>query len=629
VDKVTPLLRVNDLRIGFDLPEGRLIAADGVSFQIRRGSTVALVGESGSGKSVVSQAIMGLLPRPARILGGAILFADPEKPGTITDIVRLPVDGREMRALRGGRISIIFQEPMTSLSPLHTVGNQIREALELHRAVSAGEATELTRDMLRMVGFPDPERALKTYPFELSGGLRQRAMISMALVCHPALLIADEPTTALDVTIQAQILKLIKDLQSELNMAMLMITHDLGVVANVAEEVVVMYRGRIMESGDVDDIFRRAQHPYLKALMGAVPRFDMKPGERLKPLREITAHTGHLLADRAPTVPLDGAPMLKVDGLTKRYTIRKGGWFASTRQQVKALDDVSFTVEAGECLGLVGESGCGKTTLSKVIMRALTPDAGAVTFTDESGPTDVLALKGDDLIGFRQKLQFVFQDPFSSLNPRMTVFDIIAEPLVIHRIGDAAWRREMVAELMRLVGLDVRHLNRYPHSFSGGQRQRIGIARALALRPRMLICDEPVSALDVSIQAQVLNLLKDLKEKLGLTYLFISHNLAVVDYVADRIAVMCAGRIVELAPREALFRDPVHPYTQALLAAVPDPDLDNPLDFGRVMDGRASVPSAWPEPFTVDAGHDPGFVNLGDGHFVRADPKILSLRLAS
>jgi len=634
-DRVTPLLRVNDLRVGFDLPEGRLVAVDGVSFQIRRGGTVALVGESGSGKSVVSQAIMSLLPRPARVLGGSILFADPDKPGTITDIVRLAPDGRAMRDLRGGRISIIFQEPMTSLSPLHTVGDQVGEALELHRDVSSTEARELTRDMLRLVGFPDPDRALRTYPFELSGGLRQRAMISMALVCRPALLIADEPTTALDVTIQAQILKLIRDLQQELHMALLLITHDLGVVANVAEEVVVMYRGRVMESGDVEDIFRRPQHPYLKALMAAVPRFDMAPGERLRPLREIKAETGHLLAGSADQADLvrsgaaQQAPMLSVEGISKTYSIRKAGLLGTQARQVAALDDVSFEVRRGECLGLVGESGCGKTTLSKVIMRAVGPDAGRVTFTDDDGPLDVLALQGSALTRFRRKLQFVFQDPFGSLNPRMPVFDIIAEPLVIHGIGTPAWRREMVSELMKLVGLDARHLSRYPHSFSGGQRQRIGIARALALRPPMLICDEPVSALDVSIQAQVLNLLKDLKAKLGLTYLFISHNLAVVDYIADRIAVMCAGRLVELAPREELFRNPVHPYTRALLAAVPDPSLDRPLDFSRIMDERASRPAEWPAPFTIDDDSRPAFVDLGGEHFVRADPRILNLRLAS
>ncbi len=631
-ERVTPLLRVNDLRVGFDLPEGRLVAVDGVSFQIRRGGTVALVGESGSGKSVVSQAIMGLLPRPAKILGGSILFADPDQPGTITDIVRLAPDGRAMRSLRGGRISIIFQEPMTSLSPLHTVGDQIMEALRLHRRVSTAEATELTRDMLRLVGFPEPDRALRTYPFELSGGLRQRAMISMALVCRPALLIADEPTTALDVTIQAQILKLIRDLQSELHMAVLMITHDLGVVANVAEEVVVMYRGRVMESGDVEDIFRRPEHPYLRALMAAVPRFDMAPGERLKPLREIKAETGHLLADsgdRAARATAQAAPLLAVEGVSKTYTIRKAGLLSTAPRQVMALDDVSFEVRRGECLGLVGESGCGKTTLSKVIMRAVRPDSGRVSFTDDDGTLDVLSLEGGDLAAFRRKLQFVFQDPFGSLNPRMTVFDIISEPLVIHGIGTPAWRREMVSELMKLVGLDARHLSRYPHSFSGGQRQRIGIARALALRPPMLICDEPVSALDVSIQAQVLNLLKDLKEKLGLTYLFVSHNLAVVDYIADRIAVMCAGRLIELAEREELFRNPVHPYTQALLAAVPDPNLDHPLDFARIMDERASLPAEWPAPFTIDADRRPGFVDLGGEHFVRADPRILSLRLAS
>ncbi|MBO6561928.1 MAG: ABC transporter ATP-binding protein [Nisaea sp.] len=627
---MTPLLRVRDLQVAFDLPGGELLAVNKVSFQVRAGSTVALVGESGSGKSVVSQAIMGLLPSIAEIRGGSILFADDRAKGTITDIARLKRNSREMRQIRGGRISLIFQEPMTSLSPLHTVGNQIREALELHRSVSGREANELTEEMLRMVGFPDPARAMRTYPFELSGGLRQRAMISMALICRPSLLIADEPTTALDVTIQAQILKLIKDLQAELGMAVLMITHDLGVVANMADDVVVMYRGRIMESGTRDELYRNPQHPYLKALMAAVPRFNMEPGERLVPIREIKSETGHLLA---PTCEEKKAPqhkpILKVDNLSKCFTIRKGAWLSSEESKVYALDDVSFEVKPGECLGLVGESGCGKTTLSKTIMRALSPDQGSVTYCDQDGEIDVLGLSGDALTGFRQKLQFVFQDPFSSLNPRMTVFDIVSEPLVIHGIGDDAYRREMVSELMKLVGLDARHLNRYPHSFSGGQRQRIGIARALALKPRMLICDEPVSALDVSIQAQVLNLLKDLQEQLNLTYLFISHNLAVVDYIADRIAVMCAGRLVELAPREELFRNPVHPYTKALLRAVPDPSLDNPLDFEAVMDQRCSVPSEWPAPFTVSEQTHPRLIDLGGGHFVRADESALTLRLAS
>ncbi len=627
-----PLLRVRDLKVGFDLQEGRIVAADGVSFSIRAGGTVALVGESGSGKSVVSQSIMGLLPKSATILGGSILFADPAAPGTQIDIARLGRDSRQLREIRGGRISIIFQEPMTSLSPLHTIGNQIQEALELHRDCSSREAQDLVEEMLAKVGFPDPHRALKTYPFELSGGLRQRAMIAMALVCRPALLIADEPTTALDVTIQAQILKLVRDLQDELGMAMLMITHDLGVVANVAEEVVVMYRGRVMESGSIEDLYRNPEHPYLKALMAAVPRFDMKPGERLVPIRDIKSETGHLLeaTDSKPSADLADVPIMKVDGLHKTYAIRKGGWLTSTRQTIQALDDVGFEIRRGECLGLVGESGCGKTTLSKVIMRALSPDAGSVRFIDEDGDTDVLALEGDPLIEFRKKLQFVFQDPFSSLNPRMTVFDIVSEPLVIHEIGDDAYRREMVRELMKLVGLDVRHLGRYPHSFSGGQRQRIGIARALALKPKMLICDEPVSALDVSIQAQVLNLLKDLKQELNLTYMFISHNLAVVDYIADRIAVMCAGRLVELAPRDELFRNPVHPYTRALLAAVPDPNLDNPLDFASVMDGRNSNPAAWEAPFTVDGSTQPHLIEIGEGHYVRAsDQPALTERLAS
>ncbi|MDP1750162.1 MAG: ABC transporter ATP-binding protein [Reyranella sp.] len=648
------LLRVENLTVDFGVHEGILRAVDNVSFTIPAGGTLALVGESGSGKSVCSQAIMGLLPRTATVSSGSILFEDPRTGGGQIDIAKLDRAGGEIRRIRGGQISIIFQEPMTSLSALHTVGDQIGEAVELHggsrfselhslgdqigeatrgsgRRLGRAEIDELTRDMLRMVGFPDPKRALRTYPFELSGGLRQRAMIAMALVCRPALLIADEPTTALDVTIQAQILRLIKDLQKELGMALLMITHDLGVVANVADDVVVMYRGKVVEAGELHDIFRDPQHPYLKALLHAVPRFDMAPGERLQPIREITAATGHLLKEKATTTPTPtfnpDSPVLKVRHLSKTFRIRKADTLieslmgGGTTRTIRAVNDVSFDVQRGECLGLVGESGCGKTTLSKMLMRGISADpnegAGRVVFDDWGRKVDVMTLEGKELNRFRTKLQFIFQDPFGSLNPRMTVYDILVEPLVIHGIGDDAYRREMVSELMEMVGLDRRHLSRYPHSFSGGQRQRIGIARSLALRPDMVICDEPVSALDVSIQAQVLNLLKDLQKQLGLTYLFISHNLAVVDYIADRIAVMCAGRLVELAPAGELFRNPLHPYTKALLSAVPMPDPDRRLDLGALMEGKASDPAQWPAPF-ADTGQQPLlWTEAGPGHYVR------------
>ncbi len=619
------LLEIRDLAIDFRVHNSHVKAVDGVDFRVRPGTTVAVVGESGSGKTVISQCVMGILPKVGRIARGSVLFNDR---GTTIDLAKLDPDGAPYRQVRGGRISIIFQEPMTSLSPLHTVGNQISEAVRLHQTRDEKTALDLAEDMLVRVGFPNPKKALQTYPFELSGGLRQRAMIAMALVCRPALLIADEPTTALDVTIQAQILKLLKDLQSDLGMAILLITHDLGVVANMADEVVVMYRGRVMEAGTREDIFRRPEHPYLKALLHAVPRFDMKPGEKLVPLRAIKSDLGEMVRRRnAPPErrqvnqgPAEGTAeqrgaLLQVKNLRKTYTIRKSGFLgAGAPQSVLAVDDVSFDVLRGECLGLVGESGCGKTTVSKMVMRALTPDSGAVLFEGRN----VHELQDAALFEYRRQVQFVFQDPFGSLNPRMTVADIVAEPLVIHEIGDDAGRRATVSELLRVVGLDDRALNRYPHSFSGGQRQRIGIARALALGPKLLLLDEPVSALDVSIQAQVLNLLQDLKKALGLTYVFVSHNLAVVDYMADRIAVMCAGRLVEVAPRAQLFQEPIHPYTQALLSAVPEPNIDKPLDLRALMEGRASMPDLWPAPFTVDSKTDATLIDLGGGHLVRA-----------
>ena len=625
---MSDVLQIKDLRVYLEVDAGTVKAVDGVSFRIPEGGTVALVGESGSGKSMVAQAIMSILPRVARFEGGEILFLDPKKPGSVVDITRLDPESVQVREIRGGRISIIFQEPMTALSPLHTVGNQIGEALMLHRSsLGAAERRAAVLEMLRLVGFADPVKAEHTYPFELSGGLRQRAMIAMALVCRPALLVADEPTTALDVTIQAQILQLVQSLQSELKMAMLLITHDLGIVANMAEEVVVMYHGKVVESGTLQDIFRGPRHPYLKALMRAVPRFNMAPGERLTPIREVSAPTDHLISGRGRPQGenVGGEALLTVRNLTKRFETRKTSFFGrKLAGEVRAVDDVSFHVASGECLGLVGESGCGKTTTAKMILRSATPDRGEIIYNDRGTTRNVLALQGADLFAYRRKVQFVFQDPFSSLNPRMTVQDIVAEPLVIHGVGDAEERFARVKELMTLVGLDVRYLRRYPHSFSGGQRQRIGIARALALGPELLICDEPVSALDVSVQAQVLNLLLDLKTALNLTYIFISHNLAVVHYLADRIAVMCAGRIVELAPFSELFRNPVHPYTKALLAAVPDPDLDRKLDFAALMEGKASDPRAWPAPFRLGGPDGTGsasdaiMLDIGDKHLVRA-----------
>ena len=609
-------LSVRDVAIEF-ISDGHVTTAvKNISFDLVAGRTLAVVGESGSGKSVTAQAIMGILARAGRVTGGSILYREP-KNGEITDITGLERDGEKMRELRGGRIAMIFQEPMTSLSPLHTIGDQIGEALKLHAGADQAAADQRTIELLGKVGFRDPVASLKTYPFELSGGMRQRAMIAMALVCNPAVLIADEPTTALDVTTQAQILELMRSLQREFNMAILLITHDLGVVANMADDVIVMYRGEVMERGPVQAIFRDGQHDYLKALLRSVPRFGMTEDERLLPIRAIAkpATPATVAAPAARKVP-DGRNVLSVEGVSKYFTLRSG-MFGAHKTTIQALSNVTLKVAAGRTLGLVGESGSGKEKLSKIIMRALTADEGRVVYDNGHGPVDVAGLEGEALFAYRRTVQFVFQDPFSSLNPRMTAYEILSEPLKIDGIGDADEQFETVKRLMSVVGLDVRQLRRYPHAFSGGQRQRLGLARALALKLDVLICDEPTSALDVSVQAQILNLLKDLQRELDLSILFVSHNLAVVDYMAQDIAVMCRGHIVEQAPRAELFGAPQHPYTKALLAAVPEPNLDHPLDFAKVGSGFSN-PAHWPAPYTIAPGNfHPEMVEVAPRHFVR------------
>ena len=618
-----PLLSIRDLRVRFTIHGTSLDAVRGVSFDIHPGATLALVGESGSGKSVIARAIMGLLPENADITAGKIILHDPQKGIESVDTTALDPNGRQMQNLRGGSVSLIFQEPMVSLSALHTIGDQISEALFLHRTMDRAAGLKITRDMLDIVGFQDPDKALSLYPFELSGGMRQRAMIAMALICHPSLLIADEPTTALDVTIQAQILKLIRALQGQLNMAVLMITHDLGVVANVTEEVVVLYHGEVMERAPVKALFSAPQHQYTRALLKAVPHFDMAPGERLTPLREIKAQIGGFLSHQKTSLqPSHPERILSVRNLSKSFGARASAWsLGAEAPRIRAVNDVSFDLLRGECLGLVGESGSGKSTLGKLIAHAILPDDGDIEFIDARGRHRVDSMDDAQLLGYRCKVQYIFQDPVGSLNPSMTLFDIIREPMEIHRLGGLDYQREMSSELMRLVGLDPRHLRRYPHSFSGGQRQRIGIARALALQPDFLICDEPVSALDVSIQAQVLNLMKDLQSELGLSYLFISHNLAVVDYIADRIAVMYRGEFVELAPRQSLFRQPTHPYTQTLLEAIPVADLDKPLNFDKIADPQSTSGDAqmrWPAPYAEQPGQPAQLFEIAPGHLVRA-----------
>ncbi|WP_333834861.1 ABC transporter ATP-binding protein [Rubrimonas sp.] len=537
--RASAVLSVQGLSVDFHLRTHILHAVRDVSFELRRGRTLALVGESGSGKSVTARAIMRLIDPTARMTAGRILL-DVE--GRTVDLAAMPPTGRAIRAIRGRRIGLVFQEPMSSLSPVHSIGSQIAEALRLHRGLDRRAAKAATVDLLRQVEIADPERMAARYPFEYSGGMRQRAMIAMALACEPDVLIADEPTTALDVTTQAEILDLILRLQQARGMAMLLITHDLGIVAEVAEDVAVMRYGRIVEAGPATDVLVRPRTPYARRLLDATTRLE---------------------APRPRAAPSPDAPaILSVRGLGKTFG-----------RAVRAVEDVSFDLRDGENLGIVGESGSGKTTLGRLILRVVEPTEGVVTWRSQPGrEADVRRMDRRALADFRRQVRMVFQDPYASLNPRMTIGQIVGEPLWVAGRARGAALTSRVEELLDLVGLDPAARERYPHAFSGGQRQRVVIARALALDPRVIVADEATSALDVSIRAQILDLMLSLQQRLSLSYLFISHDIAVVRYFCDRVIVMRRGRVVETGTAEQVCRDPREPYTRALISAVPSPD---------------------------------------------------------
>ncbi|MCM3179143.1 dipeptide ABC transporter ATP-binding protein [Cytobacillus horneckiae] len=536
-----PLLKVDNLRVSFISREREFEAVRGVSFEVNKGETLGIVGESGSGKSVTARSIMRLLPSPPSLLkDGDIQFLGMDMVGK---------SDKEMENIRGKDISMIFQDPMTSLNPTIRIGNQMTETMlkhnkDLSKQTAKAEAIEL----LKLVGIPNPEARYSQYPHEFSGGMRQRAMIAMALSCRPKLLIADEPTTALDVTIQAQILNLMKNMQERFGTSIILITHDLGVVAGMCDRVVVMKDGEIVEKGTTEEIFEQPKHPYTIKLLNALPKLHEK--KKAKPAPRISENIN------------PNEPLLQVRSLKQHFDMGKGN-------VLKAVDDISFFIKPGETLGLVGESGSGKSTTGRAILRLNEPTAGEILY--QGIPVNQLNTK--EMKMMRRHMQMIFQDPYASLNPRFKVLDIIGQALDIHKlVKSKAERRERVEELLEMVGLDAAHAMRYPHEFSGGQRQRIGIARALAVEPKFIVCDEPLSALDVSIQAQIVKLLDNLQQRLGLTYLFIAHDLSMVKHISDRVAVMFGGKIVELAESEELYTNPQHEYTKSLLSAIPIPD---------------------------------------------------------
>ena len=574
------MVEIDDLSIQFKTKNQIVDAVKNLSFEINRGETVAVVGESGSGKSVTALSMMRLIDfSGGRIVSGNIKFNNDH--GEILTLSEL--DQEKMRAIRGNDLSMIFQEPMTSLNPVFTIGMQVSEAIIKHQGKTKNDAYRIAKQMLELVRIPEVDKRLEQYPHQLSGGMRQRVMIAIALSCKPALLIADEPTTALDVTIQAQILDLIKLLQSEIGMSVMFITHDMGVVAEVADRVVVMLNGTKVEEGSVERIFNNPKHPYTKALLASVPRLGSMEGSDL-PAKFSNVDT-KAVEYKAPetksatveskdvelkkirtTVDYKTIPLLQVKGLTTRFQIK--GSVNSPGGNVHAVENVNFSIQPGETVGLVGESGCGKSTTGRSIIGLTKPTRGTVEFEG----VDLTQLSGRDLVPFRKKIQMIFQDPFASLNPRMTVGDIVAEPIIVHDGFNKAKAREKVSEILTKVGMSEQFARRHPHELSGGQRQRIGIARALALEPKLIIADEAVSALDVSIQAQVINLLLQLQEDLKLSYLFISHDMAVVERVSHKVAVMYLGEIVEFGSRRNVFENPQHPYTKKLMSAVPVAD---------------------------------------------------------
>lgn len=597
------VLKIDNLKTYFNTEDGVVKAVDDLSLSIKPGHTLGVVGESGSGKSVTSLTIMNLLAATAEIYDGTISFLGK-------DLVN--ISAKEMRKLRGSDVSMIFQEPMSSLNPVHRVGDQVAEAILQHEEISKEAAMQRVVELFDEVGIPDPDQRVSYYPHQMSGGQKQRVMIAMALACNPKLLIADEPTTALDVTIQKQILDLIRELRDNRQMAVLFITHDLGVIAEIADEVLVMYRGKVVEQGRVLDIYENPQHPYTKGLLNCRPRLDTtyKRLPTVSDFMDSEIHSdgsatiaekvvgpelleyfenhgrGRLLSKRselqgygydddpasygreATCVDENAQPLLSVDNLKVHFPVRKG-ILQRTVGHVKAVDGITFNVFKGQTLGLVGESGCGKTTTGRAILQLVRPTSGLVQFNGQ-------AITSTSVKGLRQQMQIIFQDPFGSMNPRMTIESMVTEPMVIQGFGTSKKDRiDKAAALLEEVGMIPEHLKRYPHEFSGGQRQRICIARALAVEPEFIICDESVSALDVSVQAQVLNLLNELQESRGLTYIFISHDLSVVKFMADMMAVMKDGRIVEYGPSEAIYRNPREQYTQRLIEATPCDDLEN------------------------------------------------------